>query len=138
MALQSIAKIIMAMILMLLIMYLAYRVTRFLAERTMKGGKRGNYLREFDRLGMGPEQYIAIVRAGSSYYLIGVTKQNISILSEISEEQLVELPEEEREVVTGGAANSEFYRKLAERTGGLGFKGLFPGRKGNDRGEDDQ
>ncbi len=43
-----------------------------------------------DRLPLGQDKAIAIVRAGSHYYLIGIASSQITLLSELSEEDIPE------------------------------------------------
>lgn len=72
------------------VLLLAYFSTRYLAGRGIGGLSRikgrGGQLCLLDRMPLGREQYLAVVRAGSSCLLIGVTGSQITLLRELSEE----------------------------------------------------
>jgi flagellar protein FliO/FliZ len=104
--LKDILEIILALVLCVLIIWLAYKFSRIFALRT---GRRfsGRYMHEIERIAVGTGSYIAILQCGTGYYLVGVTQDNISILAELDKETLQELPE-----VHEAAEESEFFMKL--------------------------
>ena len=78
------------MLLCALIIWLAYKFSRMLAS--VSGGRfRAKYMKEIERIAMGTESYISLVQCGSDFYLIGVTRQNISILGRVEEDTLQEI-----------------------------------------------
>jgi len=66
---------------------LAYYTTRMLASAKFTRGGRRN-LEHIESIGVGPQSYIHIVRAGKKYVLIGVTRGNVNFLTEVDEEGL--------------------------------------------------
>ena len=53
------------------------------------GLKRGgNYMQMLDRLPLGQDKAIAVVRAGSHYFLIGIASSQITVLAELTEEDI--------------------------------------------------
>jgi flagellar protein FliO/FliZ len=104
--LKDILEIILALVLCVLIIWLAYKFSRIFALRT--GGRfSGRYMHEIERIAVGTGSYITILQCGTGYYLVGVTQDNISILAELDKETLQELPE-----VHEAAEESEFFMKL--------------------------
>lgn len=49
------------------------------------------YMRVVDRMMLGQDKMMMIVQIGESYYLAGVTSQNVQIIKEISGEELIEM-----------------------------------------------
>ena len=89
---KDILGIILALFLCALIIWAAYRFSRFLANAS--GGRfRTKYLRELERAAVSTDARISLFQCGSEYYLLGITKQNISLLAVLNDEQLTELPE---------------------------------------------
>ncbi len=104
---------------MCIIIYFAYRFSRMLGSRTA-GRFKNKYLKELDRMVMGQEEYISLVRVGSEFHLIGVTRQNINHMSKIDEESLVEIDVDKP---TGQTAYSEFFSRLRNKINGGGETG---------------
>ena len=83
------------------ILGMAYWVTRLMAgNRTFRqlGGKRsGKQMEILTQLTIGRDQRLAVARVGKQYFLLGVTANQISLLSEISAEDAAawEAPSEE-------------------------------------------
>lgn len=101
------------LLLMLLIIYLAYIFSKFIAARAYGAG-RCKYMKEQDRLAMGPEQFISIVKIGNGYYLIGVTKQNINMIAELTEDNMKEI--EQIGIKTSDSViSSKFFRYMKSR-----------------------
>jgi len=50
--------------------------------------RAGNCMQMLDRLPLGQDKAAAIVRAGSHYYLIGIASSQITLLAELSEEDI--------------------------------------------------
>lgn len=49
------------------------------------------YMRVVDRMMLGQDKMMMIVQIGDSYYLTGVTSQNVQIIKELSGEELIEM-----------------------------------------------
>lgn len=89
------------------ILLLAWLFTRYLAGRApgamrFSRNRNGN-LRLLERMPMGREQYLAVVRAGETYLLLGVTGSQITLLRELSEQEASRWTEEEIGVPPEGA-----------------------------------
>ncbi len=114
---KEIWTVVFGLILTCLIIYMAYRFSRMLAQRTA-GRFKNRYLKEIDRMVMGQEEYISLVRIGSEVHLIGVTKQNINYMSKIDDEILIELEKEEKQVESHSPdfpTYGEFFGRLKDK-----------------------
>ena len=81
---------------------LAYWVTRFIAGKgslpSFGAGRKDDKLSVLVQMPIGKDQRLAVVQAGERYLLVGVTAQNISLLSELTaEEAAYWLPKNENE-----------------------------------------
>ena len=86
---DSIISLVSVLILTGLILWLSYAVTKSLGKGL--GTKaRGTHMEMVVRLAFSQDKFIAVVRVGSHYYLIGIASGQISLLAELSEEDLGE------------------------------------------------
>jgi flagellar protein FliO/FliZ len=75
---------------LIVILGLAYWVSRYVARGGMGrfGPGRGTeHLRVLAQLTLGKEQRLALVQAGSRYFLLGVTQSQINTLAEFTREE---------------------------------------------------
>lgn len=88
--LGSIIPLILALLAVVAVIYLSYIFSKYMAigGSRMSGAK---YMRIVDRMMLGQDKMIAIVQIGTSYYLAGVTSQNVQILKELEGEELIEM-----------------------------------------------
>jgi flagellar protein FliO/FliZ len=66
--------------------------TMWIARRVLKGrmtGASGSDMRVLDRVFLGPRRSIEVVTVGNRFLVVGVTDQSISMLTELSEEDLI-------------------------------------------------
>lgn len=89
------------------ILLLAWLFTRYLAGRApgaMRFSRnRSEKLRLLERMPLGREQYLAVVRAGETYLLLGVTGSQITLLRELSAQEASKWTEEETDAPSEGA-----------------------------------
>ena len=69
------------------VLVITYLTTRYIA-RYQKTQNSGKNLELIDTCKIAPGKYIQIVRAGDKYLALGIGKDEVSMLCEISEEQL--------------------------------------------------
>lgn len=70
------------------ILYLAYWFTRRVAMGSGAGvGAAGNNIRVYDRLALGQNKSLVIVRVGVRWLVLGVADQQITLVTELSEEE---------------------------------------------------
>ena len=100
------------------IIYLSYLASKYVGRGISKGSN-SRYMRLIDQLALGQDRYIAVVQVGGKYLLVGVTAGQISILSEVKDEELFPLaPEEE-----GGGSQPMYFRKMLGKLNDLGKRG---------------
>ena len=87
--LSSLFSLIWLLICVLVVVVLAWLVTRYVAGRGgMIGGSGGSErFKVLSRLSLGREQSVILVKAGEKYLLLGVTASGISLLKELTQEE---------------------------------------------------
>jgi flagellar protein FliO/FliZ len=85
------AQLIWAITCIVVILGLAYWVTRYIAQRGRGGGlervrKEGD-LSVLSRMTLGKDQQLAVVKVADHYYLLGVTSSQITMLAELPPEE---------------------------------------------------
>lgn len=82
--------LVFALLAVVAVIYLSYVFSKFIAVGAGKmSGAR--YMRVVDRMMLGQDKMMMIVQIGDSYYLTGVTSQNVQIVKELSGEELIEM-----------------------------------------------
>lgn len=110
-------RVIATFIIVAFIIYLSYLASKYLGKGMGRSGA-SRYMRMIDQLALGQDRHIAVIQVGGKYLLVGVTAGQISILSEVEDEELFPLaPEEEGE----GAEPLDF-RKMLGKLNDLGKK----------------
>ncbi len=66
--------------------------TRFVAGRQMQRGRSGNF-KPIETYQITQNRYLHLVQIGTRYFVVSVTKENISFIAELKEEELVARPE---------------------------------------------
>lgn len=88
--LGTIIPLVLALLAVVAVIYLSYIFSKYVAlgASKMSGTK---YMRVVDRMMLGQDKMMMIVQIGDSYYLTGVTSQNVQIIKELSGEELIEM-----------------------------------------------
>jgi flagellar protein FliO/FliZ len=68
-----------------------------------------------DRLPLGQDKAVAIVRMGSHYYLIGIASSQITLLAEVSEDD-INMEMNESSLPAGGEGYPDFKKLLKKYT----------------------
>ncbi len=112
----EILSLVGSVVLMLLLLWGAYRLSKFLAEKAMVTRSRARTINELDRFAVGPEQFISVVKAGSRVFLLGVTKGSISMLSELdADEPAFSLCDEPPDRGSESDEKNDFVSRLMEK-----------------------
>ena len=70
------------------ILYLAYWFTRRIAIGNMGGTiTSGGHMRIYDRLALGQNKAVVVARVGLRWLVLGVSDEQITLLTELSEEE---------------------------------------------------
>ena len=76
---------IVTLVIVVLILYGAFWATKFIGQGYAATGSSGN-MNIVEQITVGRDRSIAVIKAGESFYLVGITPGSISLISEIKEE----------------------------------------------------
>lgn len=93
--LDSFFDLLTVLFIFVVVLALTYVTTRFIANY-QKGRSVGRNLEVLESYRVTSNKYLQIVRAGKKYLVIGIGKDEIHVLAELSEEELT-IPEEKTE-----------------------------------------
>ncbi|MDL2232219.1 flagellar biosynthetic protein FliO [Ruminococcaceae bacterium OttesenSCG-928-L11] len=102
MGFMDIMQLVGSLVVIALVLVATYYGSRWYARRMGSNGP-GKYVRIIDKTALGQGSAIAIVKAGESYYLIGLADKSVSLLSE-----LPDFHEEE----AGGVPSTGTFRQM--------------------------
>ncbi len=91
---KGIFTAIFTLIVVVLILYLTYAVTKYIG-RGVGVKARSGCMQVKDQIFLGKDRSAAIVQIGMRYFLLGLTSTQVTILSELKEEDLITLDEAE-------------------------------------------
>lgn len=98
-------------LLVMAMIYFAYIFTKILAEKSM-GNSYSKYIELVDRYVLGKDRSICIFHIGARYFLVGSSESEITILSELKEEDLIELS---KDPIRSSAFLESFKQELGKR-----------------------
>ncbi|MDR2903570.1 MAG: flagellar biosynthetic protein FliO [Clostridiales bacterium] len=93
------------------VIVLAYYSTKWIASA--KHSRRGGNLNLIESMSIGHQSAVALIRAGKKVLLIGVTKDNIGLLSEM-EEDSISIPETKTQAIP--ISFEKYLKKYFSRT----------------------
>ena len=100
------------------ILFLAYWVTRKIGLSSGVGNAGvGSRMRVLDRLPIGTGQSLLVVQLGEQCFVLGVSKEHISLIAELTEEQ-AQLWKKSAAVHTADTAPAAFFETLSRRLHG--------------------
>lgn len=87
--LDELASLIWSILLIIVILVLAYLFTRFVAGRSGGGilRYRGRRITVLEKVTVGKDQKILLVKMGEHYYFLGCAQGGISCLEQVSQEE---------------------------------------------------
>ncbi|MFA9381523.1 MAG: flagellar biosynthetic protein FliO [Acetanaerobacterium sp.] len=91
-----------AILMVVAIVVLAFYSTKWLGKR-MGGAVKSRYLSVIDRVSLGQDKYIAVVKVGEKHLLIGVSSGSVTNLGELSQDDLTQVVTEQGAVSFGDA-----------------------------------
>ena len=83
--LEDLFKLIGLLAVFVVVIIACYYVTRLVGTNQLAKTKNSNF-KILDTYKLGQNQLIAIVEVGTRYFCIGITKENVSLICELSEE----------------------------------------------------
>lgn len=92
---NSIWKLLGLILLCAVIIVACYYTTRFVGRKSqgIQGGGSGKNIRALETFRVTQNKYLQLIKCGDKYLLISVTKDNISLVSEIDGDSLLTAPE---------------------------------------------
>ncbi|MBR6473864.1 MAG: flagellar biosynthetic protein FliO [Lachnospiraceae bacterium] len=117
---KSILKLIGLIILCILIIAASYFTTKFVGKKQIQSGSKSNF-KSVDVFRITPNKYLQIVEVGKRYFCIAVTKESVTLISELSEDDLKVLPAEMKPKSFKEQMNELMHRKNASGTGSSEF-----------------
>ena len=93
-ATNSIAELLTVLVIFVLVLVVTWLVTKWIAGY-QQGRNFGRNLEVIETSKIAPNKYVQILRMGKKYVAIAVSKDNVTMLTEIPENQL-QLPEERK------------------------------------------
>ncbi|SHJ31013.1 FliO/MopB family protein [Parasporobacterium paucivorans] len=93
---ESIGTAVFTLAVVAAVIYLSYVSTKYIAKKNI-GMQRtsSRYMKVIDQMGMGKDKSVALIQTGLNYYLVGFSGSGITLLAQLEEEDLAELPREE-------------------------------------------
>lgn len=89
---SGIAEVVGLFVVLVLILIATYYTTRFIAKQTGNRYQSKN-INIIETYKVAPNKYIQIVDVAGHYLVLAVTKENVTMLTEISEDDIHDLPE---------------------------------------------
>ena len=85
---ESILELIMLLGIFALVLVACVLTTRFIAGHQMQRGRSSNF-KPIETYQITQNRYLHLVQIGTRYFVVSVTKENISFIAELKEEEIV-------------------------------------------------
>ncbi len=113
--LNSVIDLITVLVIFLFVLVLTYYVTRWIAGYQKTKTAQGN-LSVIEAIRVSNNQYIQIVRTGTDKYLVvGVSKDGMTLLTTLTEEELRALPQPGEYAPRAGASFSDILEEFKKK-----------------------
>lgn len=90
MNIEQIGSVLVTIILFALVLFASYYCSKKVAKISMKDN-HSKYMKLEDRLMVGQDKSLAVVTLGSKHFLISICANEISLLTELKEDDMTEL-----------------------------------------------
>ncbi len=116
---SNFGQMLIALAAFVVVLVLTIFVTRWLGE-FQKGTAVNKNIRPIETYRITNNKFIQILKIGDKYVVIGVCKDTMTKLAELTEEEIMELPEETESFMTGfqmsfGEIYDKIYDKMKDR-----------------------
>lgn len=115
--LQSMVTAIGTLLIVVAILFLTYIFTKYIGTRMSVGryaGGNSRYISVIDQTLLGQESSVALVRISGRVFLLGITGQNVNLLTELRDDELTEIAVPES-TNYAGAAFKDVIDRLKDR-----------------------
>ena len=116
--LQSVITAIGTLLIIVVILFLTYICTKYIGNRMSLGGYGGQnarYISIVDRVLVGQESSVALVKVSGRMFLLGITGENVNMLTELTEDELTEIPSVPESTNYASAAFKDVIERLKDR-----------------------
>ena len=87
---ETVLQMIFTLIVIVVVLYLTYILSKWVAVK-FSGITKGKYLKVIDSISIGKDKQLVIVELSGKILTLGVTAQNVNILSSLEAEELKEI-----------------------------------------------
>ena len=115
--LQSIITAVTTLLIVVAILFLTYIFTKYVGTKMSVGryaGGSSRYIRVMDQTLLGQESSVALVNISGRVFLLGITGQNVNLLTVLRDDELTELSAPEN-ANYAGAAFKDVIERLKDR-----------------------
>lgn len=113
-SLESFVQLISVLVIFIFVLGVTYVATRWIAGY-QKGHSLSKNLRVVETLKLTSNQYIQIVEAGDEYLVIAISKDEVRLLTKLTEDQLKELPKDGALAEISTESFKEAFEKIKKR-----------------------
>lgn len=85
---KNIIELIVLLFIFVLVLVACVVTTRFIAGHQVQRGRNGNF-KPIETYQITQNRYLHLVQIGTRYFVVSVTKENISFIAELKEEEIV-------------------------------------------------
>lgn len=90
----SVIQILGMLIAFILILGAAYFVSKYLSKYSLNSRSNSN-IQTIETIRIAPDRYLQIIKVGDEYFLIGISKSSISLISKLNEESIKDIAPKE-------------------------------------------
>lgn len=110
---EELGQALVTLCLVVAILYMSYRASKWIGSG-MRMTKRMGYIKILDQTAVAQDKSIAVISAGKRHFLIGIASSRISVLSELSEEDLT-VPQEETDHAEQAGTFKDILNGIADK-----------------------
>ena len=120
---ESAMQLVGALLIFAIVLVITYFTTKWVGGY-QKLSMRNKNLQIIESLNVAPNKYLCLVKAGTEYLVIAVGKDEVTLLTQLTEEQLSEVPvfdSRQGTTMSGKTVVAENFQEVLEKV-----KGHFP------------
>lgn len=120
---ESAMQLIGALLIFAFVLVITYFTTKWIGDYQKMSMKNKN-LQIIESLSVAPGKYICLVKAGELYLVVAVGKDEVTLLTQLTEDQLSEVPVydlNQKNTMSGKPLGAENFQEVLEKV-----KGHFP------------
>ena len=119
---QSVMQLIGVVLIFLVVLALTYLTSKCVGGYQRINMKNKN-LQIIESIGVGNNKYIALIKAGEEYLVVAIGKDEITMLAQLTEEQLTEVPQFDQNgvLISGNSKTADNFQEVMEKV-----KNRFP------------